>query len=250
MKLLITTRADETVREWIKLTHPLFRKYASRVGADFVILDESFNCHEAASGIGDGLWHFRIMKHYDLHEQYDRILHLDGDVLLTPNCPNLFEHVPYDYIGTLHEDVGARKPNRLACMHAAQEKFGFIGWDSGYINTGVFITSKIHKDIFQKTNGQYFTDWGTDDVHIGYRIKKLGYKVKSLSYQFNHMTMFSEEWNNFANRFDSHIVHYAGKGVFDESDISEEALLKHASGTDYQAAKLEQANLDYERLYK
>ena len=27
--------------------------------------------------------------------------------------------------------------------------------------------------------------------------------------------MASEEWNNFANRFDSYIIHYAGAGVFD-----------------------------------
>ena len=250
MKLLITTRADETVRDWAKLTHPIFRDYATRVGADFLTLGEDLNCHEAASGIGDGLWHFRIMKHYDLHEHYDRILHLDGDALLTPNCPNLFEYVPYDHIGTLYEDVGIKKQHRVVCMLAAQKKFGFIDWHSGYINTGVFMTSKIHRDIFQKTNGEYFTDWGTDDVHIGYRIKKLGYKVKSLPYQFNHMTMFSEGWNNHANRLGSHIIHYAGKGVFDEGEISQEALLKHAQGVDYQAAKLEQANLDYKRLYK
>ena len=29
------------------------------------------------------------------------------------------------------------------------------------------------------------------------------------------MTMFSESWNNFANRFDSNIIHYAGVGIFD-----------------------------------
>jgi len=249
MKLLITTRADKTVGDWAELVHPIFKKYANQVGADFTILDDSLNCDEASTGIGDGVWHFRIMKHYDLHEEYDRILHLDSDTLLTPNCPNLFEYVPYDSIGTLYEDIGDKKVHRLQCMMAAQIKFGFIDWNVGYINTGVFMTSKCHRDIFQKTNGQYYTEWGTDDVHIGYRIKKLGYKVKQLPYQFNHMTLFSRKWNNNASRFDSHIIHYAGRGVFEENKISQEALHKHATGIDYQACKLEQAKLDYKKLY-
>ena len=96
------------------------------------------------------------------------------------------------------------------------------------------MTSKEHRDIYQKINERYFVDWGTDDIHIGYLINKLGYKVKELPYQFNHMTMFSEEWNDNPNRFNSHIIHYAGRGVFD-------------SGVNN---KLEQAYLDYERLYK
>ena len=235
MKLLISTRADETVKGWADLVHPIFKKYAERVGADFITLDETLNCEEARSGIGDGLWHFRIMKHYDLHDEYDRIIHFDSDILLTPECPNLFEFIPYDSIGTVYEDVGSRTSQRMSCMIAAQSKFGFIGWDTGYINTGVFITSKCHRNIFQKINGEYFTDWGTDDVHIGYQIKKLGHKVKPLPYQYNHMTMFSESWNGSPDRFDSHIIHYAGRGIFDEGQAKD---------------KLHQAQLDYKRLYE
>tara|TARA_Y100000310_G_C20598054_1_gene771547 strand:- start:178 stop:882 length:705 start_codon:yes stop_codon:yes gene_type:complete len=234
MKYLLTTRADETVSDWAALVHSVFRKYAKKVNADFLILDESLNCNAARTGIGDGLWHFRIMKHYDLHEIYDRIIHFDSDILLTPNCPNLFEHVPYDCIGTVYEDVGTRAPNRIQCMNNAQQQFGQIGWKNGYINTGVFVTSKCHRDIFQPINGKFFTEWGTDDVHIGYQIKKHNFKVKPLTYQFNHMTMFSEAWNGSPNRFDSHIIHYAGRGVFEEGVTN----------------KLEQAKLDYKRMYE
>tara|TARA_R110002020_G_scaffold130148_1_gene291277 strand:- start:27447 stop:28151 length:705 start_codon:yes stop_codon:yes gene_type:complete len=233
MKYLLTTRADATVADWAELVHPVFRKYAEKVGADFLILDESLNCTAARTGIGDGLWHFRIMKHYDLHEIYDRILHFDSDILLTPDCPNLFDHIPYDCIGTVYEDVGSRAPQRVQCMNNAQRQFGEIGWQNGYINTGVFMTSKCHRDIFQPIDGQFFTDWGTDDVHIGYQIKKHGFKVKPLEYQFNHMTMFSEAWNGSPDRFDSHVIHYAGRGVFD----------------DEASDKIEQAKLDHKRLY-
>ncbi len=234
MRLLITTRADQACIDWVKLTHPVFRKYAEKIGADFLVLDESVDCKEAVGGIGNGVYQYRIMKHYDLHEHYDRILHLDSDMLLAPTCPDLFATVPYDSIGTIYEDVGSRKSQRIQCIKNCQNQFGEIGWSEGYINTGVFITSKCHRDIYRKINGQYFVEWGTDDIHIGYWINKLGYKIKALPYQFNHMTMFSESWNGSPDRFDSHIIHYAGRGVFD-------------SGV---ANKLEQAKLDYERLYK
>ena len=235
MKLLITTRADDTVKGWANLAHPIFKDYAKRVGADFMILDESLNCDDALSGIGDGLWHFRILKHYDLHEVYDRIIQFDSDILLTPNCVNLFDVVPEDCIGTVYEDKGTRKVYRQRSMMEAQQKFGWIGWEEGYINTGVFVTSKMHRDIFQKINGEVFTDWGTDDVHIGYQIKKQGHKVFPLPYQLNHMTMFSEEWNGSPNRFDSQIIHYAGGGIFDKSSGAKD--------------KLHQAQLDYKILY-
>jgi lipopolysaccharide biosynthesis glycosyltransferase len=234
MKLLITTRADASYIDWIELTHPIFIEYASKVKADFMVLDEEYDVPEASTGIGLGVYQYRIVKHYDLHEEYDRILHLDSDMLLTPDCPNLFDVVAYDEIGSIYEDVGSRKRQRVQCMHNAQNQFGNINWDSGYINTGVFVTSKCHRDIYEKINNTYFTAWGTDDIHIGYQINKLGFKIKELSYQYNHMTMFSEPWNGSPSRFDSHIIHYAGKGIFD-SNVKD---------------KLQQAKLDYERLYK
>jgi len=120
-------------------------------------------------------------------------------------------------------------------MLAAQRKFGWTNWTEGYINTGVFMTSKCHRDIFQPINGEFFSEWGTDDVHIGYQIKSQGHKVKQLSHQYNHMTMFSEPWNDSPDRFDSHIIHYAGGGVFDAREAPN---------------KLEQAKLDFKRLYE
>ena len=229
MNLLVTTRADAVCANWVELTHPIIRRYAERIGADFI------DCEEAVGGIGNGVYQYRIMKHYDLHEEYDRILHLDTDMLLTPNCPNLFEEVPYDHIASIYEDIGSRQPQRVQCMLNAQQQFGDIGWREKYINTGVFVTSEVHRDIYQKIDGKYFVDWGTDDIHIGYLINKYGYKVKELSYHYNHMTMFSEEWNNSPCRFDSHIIHYAGRGVFDPLEATD---------------KLHQAKLDYQRLYK
>ena len=74
-------------------------------------------------------------------------------------------------------------------------------------------------------------------------------EVKQLDYRWNHMTMFSEPWNDNADRFESFIIHYAGRGVFDEADITEQALYKHRIDVDRQSCKVEQAKLDYKKIY-
>ena len=228
MKLLITTRADEGVAEKASMSHPLFKEYAERVGADFMVLDHESGCKE-----GNGRWHYRIFKHRELHEEYDRILLLDTDLLLLPDCPNIFEIVDYDKIGTVLEDRGSRRGDRLHRMMAIQQQHGDIGWRNKYINNGVFLSSKCHKDIYETFDGSYWLGSGQDDVHMGYKIHKLGFEYHDLGYKFNHMTMFSERWNNSPDRFASHIIHYAGVGIFDSEATSD----------------LDQMRRDYAKIY-
>jgi len=100
MKLLITTRADNRIPDWVALTHPLLKECTAKVGADFQVIDYVTDCD-----VGAGRWHYRIMKHYELHEEYDRILHIDTDTLIMPSCPNLYvvkmEDLILDLDGTI-----------------------------------------------------------------------------------------------------------------------------------------------------
>jgi len=210
MKLLIVSRADSSIEEYTKFTFPIIKKYCEFVGADFKILDHVSECKK-----GNGVYHYRIMKIKELLDDYDRVFHIDADILINKNCPNIFDEVPVDHIGTIYEDKGSRTSARHILIKMIQERYGNIGWKSGYINTGVFVVSKEHKDIFEKINNEFWEVEGQDDVHLGYNINKLGYKVHELSYKWNHMTMFSEPWNKRANRFNSYMIHYAGVGCFD-----------------------------------
>lgn len=229
MANLICTRCDENISEQSAISHPILKAYAERIGADFKTLSHSTDCN-----CGDGKWHYRIMKIGELLSEYDRIAHIDTDILITPNCPNIFEEVPSDCIGTIYEDKGSRASDRFHTIRTAQDSFGRIGWNSGYINTGVFVVSKIHADIFQKICGRYWCGFGYDDVHLGYNINMQKHKVHELHWKWNHMTMFSEPWNGCPNRFDSHMIHYAGGGVFDKSKYPN---------------RLAQMKADFETLY-
>ena len=99
MKNLIVTRADDAIKGMTDISHSIIKKFASKWEANFLSLDHVAECD------GNGRFHFRIMKCYDLFDEYDRILSLDSDVILSPHCPNLFELVPNDAIGTVFEDV-------------------------------------------------------------------------------------------------------------------------------------------------
>jgi lipopolysaccharide biosynthesis glycosyltransferase len=211
MKLLVATRADTNIEGYTKFTHPLMKKFAEDWGADFHVFSSESPCSK-----GDGRYHYRLVQMYSLLEEYDRIVELDSDILINKNCPNLFDVVPEDKIGTIYEDKGSRRGARHGSIRDAQKRFGKIGWSEGYINTGVFVVSKQHKDIFLPVNGKYWEGIGWDDVHFGYQIKKLKIPVYELPYIFNHMTMFSEGWNGSPDRFKSFIIHYAGAGVFDK----------------------------------
>ena len=219
MKLLMVTRADERIQEMAELTHPILRSYAEKWDADFFVLSENFDSQ------GWGTVHYRLMRLYDLLDEYDRILNIDTDVIINKNCPNLFEIVPYDEVGVIFEDVGTRKLDRIGRIQSVQLEWGIIGWKKNYINSGVCLVSKPHREIFKRYNGKLWEKHGYADVHFGYQIHRLKLKIFEMDWHFNHMSIFSESWNNRASRFDSHIIHYAGNASFPDKGKRTKAML-------------------------
>ena len=203
---LVVTRSDNGIKEITDITHNTLVNYAEKCEAEFIILED------APEGLHP---HWRILQLYDLFEEYDRILMLDSDVLILKNCPNLFALVSPDMIGSIYEDVGSRLEKRRSVIYDIQQQRGNVGWESGSPNTGCFICSKEHREIFNVDRNNLWPHFlGADDVELGYHIHRLGFKIWELPFRFNHMTMFSEPWNNSASRFDSFIIHYAGTGIF------------------------------------
>jgi len=220
-KRLICTRADDNIQEMCSLTHPLLKAYAKRCNADFMILSHKSDCL-----VGDGRWHYRIMVMGDLLNDYDTIAHIDSDIIPNKGIPDIFEAIG-DNVGTIFEDVGSRQGQRRRMISEVQNKFGLIDWLKGYINTGVFVVSKKHQNIFRKINGKYWEGWGWDDVHLGYQINRFGYEVKELTRKWNWMTMFSESWNDSQSRFSAYLIHYAGQGIFDPRFRTKIENMKH-----------------------
>lgn len=143
---------------------------------------------------------------YDLFNKYNRILRLDSDTLITAKCPNVFEVFPEDTFVAVPEDVGIRKDDRAFQMKIAQQELGPVTWER-YFNSGVTISSKIHKEAFNISSynlyehglGEY-----KEQTLLNWRVSNLNYKMEWATYKYNHLSMFSED------KDDSFIIHYAG----------------------------------------
>lgn len=203
MKTAVVTRADDNT-PYIKTTFKSIIPYAEKIGADFIQIKSE---PQYEYPIHDGRPHYRIFKIYDLFEKYDRIFHIDADCVISPTCPNIFEEVPENKIGACFEDVGYRAADRRSKIANMQKEWGDVGWRTGYTNAGVYVVSKMHRDMFRPFEGKVWTEWGSADLHMGYMVKKLGYEYHELNFRWNHMII----WNN-EDRMKSNIIHYAGAG--------------------------------------
>uniref|UniRef100_A0A6M3XDP8 Putative glycosyltransferase n=1 Tax=viral metagenome TaxID=1070528 RepID=A0A6M3XDP8_9ZZZZ len=201
----VVTRADDNIKNMIDITHPIIKRYAKKCDADFHILDNNVKYHP----------HYRILQIKDMFDEYDRILVLDSDILILNKCPDIFDLVPFDCVATIYEDKLSRQEDRRNRIRKIQEQREDIGWKEGYINSGVILFSKVHKDIFDNIDtSNLWMDLGYDDVEIGYQTNKLKHKVHELDYRWNFMSMFL----GTISRADAYIIHYAGQGMTQFSD--------------------------------
>lgn len=201
MKKLIVTRADEKIKEMTDITHPVLKKYAKKCNAEFEIISETKGIHP----------HYRILQLHDLFKEYDRILCIDSDVLILKKCPDLFNLVPAHKVASIFEDKGSRQKDRRERIAKIQKERGDIGWTEGYINSGVILFSKMHRDLFDIPEEELYLDLGYDDVLLSYRMFQRGYELYELPCEWNFMSMFTESWSN-KKKLDAFIIHYAGNG--------------------------------------
>jgi len=230
MKRLVVTRSDHRVQQTADITHPIIKKFCTQWNADFEVLSHDLDIPSY------GKTHYRLLGLHERFPEYDRICTLDTDMIIMPSCPDPFDEVPEDCIGTVLEDVGHRVDDCHRQRAAIQSVYGDIGWREGWINTGMFVTSRMHANIFQPFEGKVWPD--NDDPHFMYLIKLYKHKIHELNFKWNHMSLYSEAWNNHADRFDSYIIHYAGQARFPG----------HV-GNNSNEDKLRLLKQDYEKVY-
>jgi lipopolysaccharide biosynthesis glycosyltransferase len=192
MLAVVTVAIGAEFRQIAALTHPLMVDYASRIGADFVSL------HTRAEN--PYLEKLRLRDYLCL---YERVLFLDTDVLVRPDCPDLFQLVPVDGFGAwLASNHSPRFDPEIARL---QQQLGDIGWLKTYFNSGVMVVSRQHRDAFAPVTEAY--DEPFDQGLLNYRVQKLGYRIFDIGHRFNHTGVASLT----ADRFESYIIHFAGQ---------------------------------------
>ena len=179
-----------------KLTHPLMKQYADKIGAQFIIMREQLITLDNNLPL-----HFEKYQLRYLLELFDRAIFIDTDAFPVPECISLFDLVPEDKLGVNvvsdHTDIHNESMERFLKKQPALE------WDGQYFNSGVMVVSKCHRDLFSFEFGQ--------DVAFGEQTQLnmnrlwTGAEIHDIGYRYNHTSVPVG-----VSKDSSYILHYPG----------------------------------------
>ena len=213
---IITLVIGHDAQQMYEIAKPLFENYCKRTDSDLVVIS-----NKQINVYANNLEKFQL---YKILSKYDRVIYLDTDILIHPQCPNMFNMVPINEIGAVYDNPSnsPSHTNRLPEINKAKASLGNIPeWDKEYINSGVLVLSKTHRDLFRNPEDRLKLNSGfKDQTLINYNIHKLGYKIHKLPSKFNGMeiTGFSSRTKNPKhphlnnNKTEAYIMHFANEG--------------------------------------
>lgn len=218
---IITLTIGEQSKKILELTKPSIISYASKISSEFICIDKSIY-KEVFNNV-----YFERYQMYNLLKKYNRILYLDSDIVVSEDCPNLFEIVSESHMGAFIISKYSDFHN-FSNQTIKQYCGDFDYWTKEErdkniyqsFNAGVMLFSSHHMESFHKnfetakkycglkiknTNGNWLDNG--DQAFINYVAQKERFKIQDIGYRFNHTCAV----NFKTNRFNSHIIHYAGE---------------------------------------
>jgi lipopolysaccharide biosynthesis glycosyltransferase len=173
-KIIVTSAWGEQPVFFKKVTLPRFEYIAEKWNVEFKILEEKKE---------SSLFNKLLIK--NLCKNYDRVLFLDFDCVMSRDTPNMFDAFEEGYVyAALDSSIGDED-----CFHRKQEMiemqayFGSISWTRGYYNSGVILMDKIHHYIwndFQNCGVKF-----TDQTWFNYFLRKNGFQHRPLPREYN-----------------------------------------------------------------
>jgi hypothetical protein len=139
-KLVLTLAVGDAHKRMGEVTHPTHKAYAKRIGAEFAVISEVKNGWRP---------HWGKCAIYDLlGGEWDRIIYIDTDAIVRPDCPDLFEVVPEENFGAFNE--GKFLPRQEIIAEGVRQYCDKpLGWDGLYFNSGVMVISRRHRQMFR-----------------------------------------------------------------------------------------------------
>jgi len=188
----------------------LKKAYAQKCGAELIVADKKI--------YNWTLWESpERLRMYELFETYDRILYLDADVLIKPDAINIFE-LPEGNFYALNEICNTGQYKSLDREYM-QSTFHYIKsrhkeWDNitHYLNMGVILADKKHREIFQYRKEDYFETIHMEQDYLNYNlwnylIHNPGEKLLYLPIEWNGMILLVKE-PDYLSR--CNFIHYIG----------------------------------------
>jgi hypothetical protein len=194
---LVTIAVGDFYQELAQITHPTLKRYADKIGADFIVWDQQKN---------HAYPHYLKLEIGQLLKEYERVVYVDSDIIIREDSPNILNLVPPHQIGMF--DEGRFIPERGPVMAKYLQSFGIDPrtWNGKYYNSGVMVFSNVHQLLFMKPidEGDNFYE----QTHINMMLHLLKAQVFDIPYKFNRMCALDAPTGE--DRRESYFVHYAG----------------------------------------
>jgi lipopolysaccharide biosynthesis glycosyltransferase len=203
MKKAIVSLA--TGKEWEelgKVTFPSQIAYANKIGANHKTITTQNSEHP----------HYDKWQLLDLFGEYDRLLYMDVDIIIRPDCPDMFDLVPENTVGG-HDEipfspwVNEEIKKFCALANIPLCKPGDNFQCPYYLNAGLFIVSRCHKSLFRDGDKvQKGIEW-PEQTHFNVRILQDKVPVTILDPKFNWLY---QRTGNYLDK--NYVLHYAACG--------------------------------------
>jgi hypothetical protein len=135
LNLLITVATGKCLAE-LEIVRPSLQAYADKINADFIALVNTT----------EPWWGYEKFRVQHFVPQYERTLFVDSDVVISPDCENLFDIVPESHVG-IHDDW-KHLPSHEWMQHEKAKVCESQGWTPDQreicLNTGVVVCSRHH----------------------------------------------------------------------------------------------------------
>ncbi|WP_076413177.1 glycosyltransferase [Shewanella sp. UCD-KL12] len=192
-----------------------FKEYGKKIGADVIVSDQlhyKININnpkfDASPAWSEKLYIQELLK------EYDRVLYLDADIIVTPEARDIFELYPdldtvYMFNEGLHRD-------RSQQAEQINNVLGEVNWPKEndqviYYNSGMFLVSK-ETGLFDNANIEEMQAICNevkfyDQTYINYLIRRDNINSVGVEANFNRMQLLSHE-----NYQTADFIHYSGRG--------------------------------------
>ena len=213
-KAVYTLMVGEAMRRSLmaRAAMATMRAYSDRIGADLRVVRKT--------DPGTHMW-FGKWKAFELLKEYDRVMYLDGDVMVMPDCPDAFEMVPEGRVGGYVEGwyrKGWVQDEWRTISGVLGEKVRAEDFLDEYVNAGMFVASRAHAGLFDPKDAELVKEVDSklmasksrlhDQSIFNWRRLELGFGLCRMPAEMNFLLWpFSA-----ANRFSAYVLHYAGEG--------------------------------------
>lgn len=194
---VFTSIYNDAGQNILNISEKYISAYARKISADFkIFFDYEQNIDMS----------FSIFLNYctELMNNYDRIIFIDPDIIVMPECPDLTSIFSNEYFGAYFE---SEEESRARYIASGKLIYGDLPhWVSDYCNSGVLAFSPSHRALFVPPQKYLVADLQFQTL-LNWRLNEMRPPIFKLDQRFNFIpALFG------GIRSDAHMVHFAGPG--------------------------------------